>query len=695
MQLPDGRVQTVRYTADHDGYRATVSYEGVARHPERTLSKHHSRKMNFPSRPVDQRESVPTMPKKAKSSVPLSISAESSISLPVKSFESAPTSAKSSAALPFARKSFVPEPISVESYGTTPRAFVPLSSAPSRELTHQPHRQAQSSVGASSSGRSRNQQVSNERYNYVNVPTVPPPPEPLPSSESDSLQPFAVPNPNQAHPVEPPRPSYGAYPLTESSPRLQDTRQPHSRDFSTQNGFAPIPVVGSPIGSQNINFNDEFYQVPPSQSTRKKQRVLPANTFIPSAAPATENFNSFPGEQNNFDHHNFNNIEGAAGHFGLSPIHHNSINNLTSTVLRDRVPDSKIGLPFYTEAYSEALSSQSLRPFESDNFEVTRHTPSQYFSLPETRPIYEQGLSQNGRYEDQLDGYLPTSNMRDHAVNIFEESESQEQFSTRRKPEPLTLPSYEGIENSFSHSKEADQSTKNFIPFPTNEQFKRLFSRRPFVIDPDASVFHNQPSIIVDFHQRGTSHKDSTEGPLTAPYVVVAGRYSPNPAAKFTVGSKADVKDVAHNGIARIDAADAGNIRLSSGFLPPHLARLHPHDEIGRKDSPPTPTPVQVQLKINEHKKLPLRNTPETFGNDVSKFSPNSLTISENLRQEKETIEQSKDESRPSNDTSNVQADTPRHTRSIHSQMYQNLNSDSTFSRRIDKGGSIPMIING
>merc|ERR1712038_931853 len=34
IHLPDGRVQTVTYTADENGYHADVSYEGTAHYPE-------------------------------------------------------------------------------------------------------------------------------------------------------------------------------------------------------------------------------------------------------------------------------------------------------------------------------------------------------------------------------------------------------------------------------------------------------------------------------------------------------------------------------------------------------------------------------------------------------------------------------------------------------------------------------------
>jgi hypothetical protein len=34
VKLPDGRVQTVRYWADHSGYHAEVKFEGKAYHPE-------------------------------------------------------------------------------------------------------------------------------------------------------------------------------------------------------------------------------------------------------------------------------------------------------------------------------------------------------------------------------------------------------------------------------------------------------------------------------------------------------------------------------------------------------------------------------------------------------------------------------------------------------------------------------------
>ena len=33
VALPDGRTQVVRYTADENGYRADVSYEGEAQYP--------------------------------------------------------------------------------------------------------------------------------------------------------------------------------------------------------------------------------------------------------------------------------------------------------------------------------------------------------------------------------------------------------------------------------------------------------------------------------------------------------------------------------------------------------------------------------------------------------------------------------------------------------------------------------------
>lgn len=52
VHLPDGRIQTVTYTADHyNGYIADVSYEGVAAYPE-AKAYHPAKAAYHPAKPV-------------------------------------------------------------------------------------------------------------------------------------------------------------------------------------------------------------------------------------------------------------------------------------------------------------------------------------------------------------------------------------------------------------------------------------------------------------------------------------------------------------------------------------------------------------------------------------------------------------------------------------------------------------------
>jgi len=153
----------------------------------------------------------------------------------------------------------------------------------------------------------------------------------------------------------------------------------------------------------------------------------------------------------------------------------------------------------------------------------------------------------------------------------------------------------------------------NQLSVESEENFVETTTRRPFTFDPEASVFHRAPSVLVDYTRKGSSHGSSRDAvSLIAPYVVVGGAYATNPHAKYYIQQtlESNPNSVASHGIRPADAKDSGNVLLPPEALPPHLATL-------RKTQ-------QTRLSTGD---FPLRDQPSTFGAGQSReaFTPNSL----------------------------------------------------------------------
>jgi len=166
---------------------------------------------------------------------------------------------------------------------------------------------------------------------------------------------------------------------------------------------------------------------------------------------------------------------------------------------------------------------------------------------------------------------------------------------------------------TFEFSAVKENQNRNSIESSFESSSKKPARRRPFIVDPDASVFHQSPSVFVDFAQKGNQLKESsiTES-LIAPYVIVGGAYPTNPYAKYYIQQtlEEDPNSVANHGIRPADAKDSGNVLLPPEALPPHLANI--------RQSPKT------RVSTGD---LPLRDQPSTFGGGErsGEFTPNSL----------------------------------------------------------------------
>ncbi|KAF2368592.1 Insect cuticle protein [Trinorchestia longiramus] len=433
----------------------------------------------------------------------------------------------------------------------------------------------------------------------------------------------------------------------------QDFKQlPQPFNFNQQNSFS---------SSKTQNFN-EFYSLPSSPQTRP--RKFPPNTFIPSAIdPLGPPDTAIP-----------------TGHGSIShqesgfPLGENQLEQQISPHFHGN------GLSGSSKFSSSDFKKQPSNSFSSGHSEYQHGTPSVFIQLssvsdqkqplkPNNTPRLFGASFENSNQNDlnyNQGGQsisVPTSLQSQDANSVFiahglhnqgasqNYSDGESGESSRPTPRPFIisneqpfLPSPEtkyssGVRSPFT----SGIRSQNVIFRPINEIDPAVF-KKPFMIDPDASVFHNEPSIIVDYSHKGSSHgHDSNKVSLAAPYVFVGGAYSPNPASKFAVNYRppTNPNSLASIGIAPPDPADSGNVRLSPGFLPPHLAKLQKHREEIR--TAPTPEPVQLKLAPRrnlevigvERKNLPLRNQANTFGEGtIHTFLPNS--VSQTLRKGKQ-----------------------------------------------------------
>ncbi|XP_047738961.1 uncharacterized protein LOC108679723 [Hyalella azteca] len=729
VHLPDGRIQTVKYTADQNGYRATVSYDGLAHHPDKIINEP-SRTVNFPpilaGRPIpvvgaavlNRPSTIPShatrhnfeqsrevLGSAGRDSV-AAVQAPVTVHKPPTSIETIPIVPQTNYAdyddsVPIsddnyqetAHRHLQPLPQLPGSYANTSSTFRGdggVTSAQSQQFTgatsferhaHPASQENRFSHSISESGRYHpltaashqhqdlfrpsgrfpsislpsgrhpSVQLSRKRIPVVpftadGIPVVPPtaesaplvPPQasgvpvvptvPFPPSDYQQTLPlYSIPFQSHSGSVEnsvsPPFTPHSRYQYPLSYHSFPE-KQPRPLNFVDQGSFSKpheLPSQGEqnfnrvqqPFGvnshdsfatTKYKNFND-FYKLP-SSSLVKQPRKFPPNTYIPSALDPLS------------PQHGFGSSQPTASPYGFPGFQYGTPNG--GHLLTNIEGDSR---PFV----SNNILTNSFDKFPNQFGQITNLNDfPNLFSNHQSQQI----PGDSNPFSGPITAGLP------HRQN------STYSVEGRPTPQPFIVSNY--VTNSPFLAQQhlpdqrwpvsGNQFNQNLIFKPINEINLKHF-KKPFIIDPDASVFHNEPSVIVDYSRRASSYGggSNTVG-LAAPYVVVGGTYSPNPASKFSsgFGHVINPNSFAAHGIAPPDAADAGNVRLSPGFLPPHLAKLHGNAEEIRTS--PTPEPVQLKLSPRrnldidgiDRKNLPLRDLPHTFGEgSPHNFFPNSL----------------------------------------------------------------------
>ena len=581
VQLPDGRIQTVKYTADQGGYRATVSYDGVAHHPDKIIAAKSRAVMNYP--PVKLLPLVPTVGGNAIPVVPPN-------GFPTKLTEPA-----------------IPRPqvVHMDSFGEVPVITAPVVPAKPTYSSHE--------------------------NTVVSRPLRPSPPKPVPvvpqgfhgdqnpSAGTQAPQPqFGTGNvglpPQGANlPSGPPVPV-----VPFSSPSVhRNQRLPLVSFVQTSLGKLPVVPPNNYVANVDDRQPNTIFRVPGNALVRPRSRTPPQNTFIPTDVHPSLIEQSNP-------QHNSPSL-GNSPQQRHSPEVTGSSSPIVSSQLNDEITIKSFSqlTPPYQDASKKPSMSllTNLNPpyFSSETKEddcsrrvvlasdlqqadqVSLSGKSELFAEKGSDFIsnsIEQSITESFRPEDNFDVYPSRTSSKD-----LEQAEknSLEGSKPLSRPNPFLKPSLD-----FSPDFHPSQG----IAIKTASGFS-------FIVNPNASVFHNNPSIIIDYSHRGASSEEDSV-PLTAPYVFVGGAYSPNPQ----LGSPSGDDNRSIPGIAPIDAADAGNVRLAPESLPPHLARLQEdREEIRTK-----PFPVKLKLADREnHGHLPLRDKPSTFGSAHTDFTPNSL----------------------------------------------------------------------